>query len=46
MADKKEKKEVKAKVSEFPEELYKHFVTNMGWDEDRLRRYIERTSEK
>ena len=44
MADKKDKKEVKAK-SEFPKGLYKHLVTHMGWDEDRLRRYIKRNPE-
>ena len=42
MADKKEKKEVKAKVNKFPQGLYDKFVTNLNWDEARLTAFMKR----
>ena len=44
MADKKEKKEVKAKAEKIPQELYDQLITNFSWDEARLRKYMKRNN--
>ena len=44
MADKKEKKEVKAKAEKIPQELYDQWITNFSWEEARLRKYMKRNN--
>ena len=44
MADKKEKKVVKAKATKFPQELYDRFITNYTWDEARLTKFMKRNN--
>ena len=44
MADKKEKKEVKAKAEKITQELYDQWITNFSWDEARLRKFMKRNN--
>jgi len=44
MADKKEKKEVKAKANKIPQELYDKYITNFTWDEARLTKFMKRNN--